>query len=193
VRLGIFGGTFDPPHIAHLVVAQDAACALGLDRVLFVPAAVPPHKPAGTATAGEIRLDMVRAAVHDARFEVSDLEISRPGPSYTVDTLRQLSAHEPADQLILLMGADQFREFSSWREPEAIARLARVVVLTRGDVASPLVGVPFEHDVVAVTRIDLSSTDIRRRVQAGLPIRYLVPSAVAAIIHDRRLYVETTR
>lgn len=189
MRLGVFGGTFDPPHIAHLIVAQDAACALGLDRVQFVPAAAPPHKPAGSPSPGEIRLDMVRAAVHDARFEVSDLEIRRPGTSFTVDTLRQLSADQPADELFLLMGADQYREFSSWREPEEIARLARIVVLSRGDVAMSDDG-PVPHELVAVTRIDLSSTDIRRRVKAGLPIRYLVPAPVAAIIHDRRLYLE---
>ncbi|MGH7483144.1 MAG: nicotinate (nicotinamide) nucleotide adenylyltransferase, partial [Longimicrobiales bacterium] len=132
MRMGVFGGTFDPPHIAHRIVAQDALEALGLDRVLFVPASVPPHKRDRPRTAAPIRLEMLRALLDDdARFEISTLELDRDGPSYTVDTLRALRRDRPGTALHLLIGADQWREFESWREPGAIEELARVCVLGR--------------------------------------------------------------
>lgn len=188
MRQGIFGGTFDPPHLGHLVVAQDAWSALGLDRVVFIPAAVPPHKR-GRITPAELRLEMLRAATAgDERFEVSDLELRRPGPSYTVDTLRELRERDPTCALFLLLGADQFIEFHTWREAEEIARLATLVVLSRGglDTGSPRIAVP--HRVLPVTRIDISATEIRRRVQAGEPIRYLVPRGVEEIVEREGLY-----
>jgi nicotinate-nucleotide adenylyltransferase len=189
VRLGIFGGTFDPPHLGHLIAAQDAFSALGLDRVLFVPAAVPPHKQGGVSTPAEARLEMLRAAVAgDPRFEVDDLELRRPGPSYTVDTLRELRRRDPSASLSILMGVDQFCALHTWREPLEIARLAEVVVLTRDgivDVGTPL-DIPYR--LVPVTRIDLSATEIRRRVAAGEPIRYLVPPAVESIIVREGFY-----
>jgi nicotinate-nucleotide adenylyltransferase len=187
-RLGILGGTFDPPHVGHLIVAQDAWQALGLERVLFVPAAVPPHKRERVAAPAELRLAMTRAAVgDDARFEVSELELRRPGPSYTVDTLRELRDGEPDAALFLLIGADQFRQFHRWREPESIARLAEVVVMSRaGEETAESAGIP--HRTLAVTRIDVSATDVRRRVAAGESIRYLVPPGVEAIIRERGLY-----
>lgn len=186
MRLGVFGGTFDPPHTGHLIVAQDAWSALGLDRVIFVPAAEPPHKVGMPITPGPIRLELVRAAVGgDERFEVSDLELRRAGPSYTVDTLRALRAGDPPPELFLLIGADQVREFDNWRAPDEILRLATVVGFMRGGeapVARP--GIRW----IRVTRIDLSATEIRRRVAAGEPIRYLVPPAVEAIIRREGLY-----
>ncbi len=188
MRLGIFGGTFDPPHLGHLVVAQDACSALGLDRVLFMVAAAPPHKHGRAFAPAPLRLEMLRAALAgDDRFLPSDLELRRTGRSYTVDTLRQLRADEPDAQLFLLIGADQAREFRTWREPDEIARLAAVVALSReGDPGAN----PAEPALrtLAVTRLDISATDIRRRVAAGEPIRYLVPEAVAAIIRREHLY-----
>lgn len=188
MRLGIFGGTFDPPHLAHLVVAQDACSALGLDRVLFVVAAAPPHKHGRAFAPAPLRLEMLRAALAgDDRFIPCDLELRRAGRSYTVDTLRQLRDDDPDAQLFLLIGADQAREFRTWREPEEIARLATVVALSReGDPGAAPADATLR--TLAVTRLDISATDIRRRVAAGEPIRYLVPETVAAIIRREHLY-----
>jgi nicotinate-nucleotide adenylyltransferase len=186
VRLGIFGGTFDPPHIGHLIVAQDAMTTLGLDGVVFVPAAQPPHKLDEAISPPAIRLAMVKAAIAGAaRFEVDDIELRRSGPSWTVQTLREFTKRLPDADLYLLMGSDQFAEFESWREPEEIRRLARLVVLTREGAATD------DADVrkVRVTRVDVSSTDVRNRVAAGQPIRFLVPDAVEALIRLHRLYV----
>jgi nicotinate-nucleotide adenylyltransferase len=188
VRIGLFGGTFDPPHLGHLVVAQDAWSALGLERVRFMPAGVPPHKTGAPVTVAAVRRAMLEAAIDgDPRFEVEDAELRRAGRSYTVDTLRALRAAEPAAELVLLLGADQYAEFETWRSPEEIRRLARVAVLTRdgsrrGDEGDGSV------EWVCVTRVDISSTAIRRRCRAGEPIRYLVPAGVAALIDAHGLY-----
>lgn len=189
-RIGIFGGTFDPPHLGHLIVAQDALVALGLERVLFIPAAVPPHKIQREITPAALRLELLRAAVAgDPRFEVSDLELRRAGPSYTVDTLRELQERHPAASLYFLLGVDQFRELHGWREPEAISRLATLAVIGReGELGEGSVATRFPHHMVAATRIDISATAVRARVAAGEPIRYLVPERVAAVIEREGLY-----
>ncbi len=189
MRIGILGGTFDPPHIGHLIVAQDAWNALGLDRVLFVPAAVPPHKRGRVSTPAEVRLAMVEAAcADDPRFEASDLEIRRGGTSYTVDTLRALKERDPQGALFFLLGADQFREIHTWRSPEELVRLAELVALSRPGYPNvePQIGLPYRR--LDVTCVDISATEIRRRVVAGEPIRYLVPEAVEAIIRAHGLY-----
>jgi nicotinate-nucleotide adenylyltransferase len=202
VNAGIFGGTFDPPHAGHLIVAQDAAVALGLDRVLFIPAAQPPHKRGLVATPASVRARMTELAIQDdPRFRLDTIELERTGPSYSVDTLRDLSRRFPDTDWTFLMGADQYAEFSTWREPDSIRRLARLAVLTRsgtdGGAGADGAGVtagprtePLADGTLAVsvTRIDVSSTAIRARVAAGLPIRYLVPPAVEAFIYEQRLY-----
>jgi len=186
VRLGVFGGTFDPPHIGHLIVAQDAWSALGLDQVLFIPAAEPPHKLDRTITPAPLRLAMLRAAIGtDERFAISDLELRRGGPSYTVDTLRELGSLHRDAELFLLIGADQLREFESWREPEEIRKLATVVGFARGGDDLDAGGAARS---IQVTRVDVSATEIRRRVADGEPIRYLVPSGVEEIIRREQLY-----
>jgi nicotinate-nucleotide adenylyltransferase len=191
MRLGIFGGTFDPPHVGHLIVAQDAAVALDLDRVLFVPAGTPPHKRDRALTAGDIRLAMIRAATAgNGRFDVDALELERgEGPSYTVDTLRALADRHPGAELWLLIGCDQWDEFSTWRASEEVLRLASVGVMSRGgEERGPG---PESRDRVRfidVTRIDVSSTEIRRRVGVGESVRYLVPDPVIEIIFRERLY-----
>jgi nicotinate-nucleotide adenylyltransferase len=168
------------------VAAQDALTALRLERVLLVPAAVPPHKLDRSLTPAATRLELLRAAVvGDPRFEIDDIELGRGGPSWTVDTLRAFRGRWPEAQLFLLVGMDQFAEFASWREPDEIARLARIAVLSRAGAAAPSGGVAV---AVEVTRIDIASTEIRRRVAAGLPVRYLVPSAVEALIERYGLY-----
>jgi nicotinate-nucleotide adenylyltransferase len=187
VNVGIFGGTFDPPHVGHLVVAQDAWSALALECVRFVPAAAPPHKTGAPLTPGPVRAELVAAAIgDDARFALERMELERPGPSYTVDTLRALRLRAPAERLVLLIGADQWAEFSTWREPDAILELARVVVLTReGQAVQPG---DARAERLPVTRIDVSSTEIRRRVRRGEPIRYLVPERVERKIREHGLY-----
>lgn len=171
-------------------MAQDAWSKLGLDRVIFVPAASPPHKLDKAITPAAVRLEMLRAALAgDPRFEVEDLELRRAGPSYTVDTLRELRSRHPEATLFFLLGSDQFRDLPTWREPGEIARLARLVVLTRsGEGAAE--GVGFPHQCLRVTRVDLSATEVRGRVAEGRPIRYLVPDGAAEVIGREGLYRE---
>jgi nicotinate-nucleotide adenylyltransferase len=195
LRLGIMGGSFDPPHLGHLAAAQAVREALALDRILFVPTATSPLKVgAGAGTPSEIRLRMTLAAVEeDPYVQVSAMEIERGGVSYTVDTLRALEPLGAAD-LYVMIGSDQWAAFPSWKEPEEVARLARVVVMTREGMAGPkrhpeLPGIP-EPLRVDVPRIDLSSSFVRREVQAGRSIRYLVPEPVRRIIESAGLYLE---
>jgi nicotinate-nucleotide adenylyltransferase len=193
VRLGLLGGTFDPPHIGHLIAAQDALQALALDRVALVPAAIPPHKQDRPVTPVQHRLAMLRlACADDDRFTLETKELERVGPSYTVDTLRSLAGR--GQQLFLLMGADQFAEFATWRDPLEVRRLATVGVMRRageeaGNAAADDVGLLPVLDV-PVTRIDVSSTMVREAVAAGRSIRYLVPAAVASYIREHHLYRE---
>ena len=188
-RLGILGGTFDPVHCGHLLLARHVLEALHLDRVLFVPAAEPPHKTEAL-TASDHRWRMVRAAVegHD-RLEASDLELRRPGVSYTVDTLRRLRGERPRDELFLIIGADNVPELDGWHDPEGILELAAVVAGSRVE-AGDLPGGAFEARIERVETpiFDISSTEIRRRVRAGLPVRCLVPEAVEGYISDHGLY-----
>lgn len=192
-KIGVYGGTFDPPHVGHLIVAGDACEALGLDRLLFIPSAVPPHKRHSVEATAEVRMEMVGAAVAgDERFEVSDLELRRQGPSYTVDTLSTLRERYPGAELYLLVGADVVPDLPTWRAPEEILRLARLAVLARagdhgGEGSSERDGpIPFVR--VPVTRVDVSATEVRRRVREGRPIRYLVTDPVRAIIEREGLY-----
>lgn len=192
MRLGVFGGTFDPPHVGHLIVAQEVWEALGLERLLFVPAAIPPHKAGIEVTPGEIRLRMLRAATaDDPRFEVSELELQRPGLSYTVDTLRELRRLHAGAELFFIMGADQLAAFASWRAPEEVARLARLVVIGRRGLEAQDVtpGIAVEYRALPVTRVDVSAREIRERVRQGRSIRYMVPDAVRRIIEEEGLYV----
>jgi nicotinate-nucleotide adenylyltransferase len=190
-RTGVFGGTFDPPHVGHLIVAQDVVEQLPLDRLLLVPAAEPPHKPEATPAPGDARARMLEAAVAaHPKLELSRIELERGGPSYTVDTLEALGARSPKDELFLVIGADQLRSFSTWRSPDRVARLARLVVISREGadpgVAPPGLDVSFES--VAVPRVDISSTEIRRRIGEGRSVRYWVPDGVLEIIRTEKLY-----
>lgn len=193
--IALFGGTFDPPHIGHLAVAQDAFDALPVRRVVWMPCGHPPHKPVSQVTSPQLRLDMTRAAVgDDARFLVSDREVRRQGMSYTVDTLRETAAAAPGTRLFLLIGPDQAADFRSWREPDEIARLAQVVVMVPGGVAAgPIRSPGVEHRVLPVTRIDVSSSEIRSRFSEGRELRYLVPDAVRAIVEREALYRPANR
>ena len=183
-RLGVFGGQFDPPHNGHLMVVRSARDQLGLDRVLVVPTAHPPHRPAAE-TPAEVRYRLAQAAfAAEPGVEVSRLELDRDGPSYTADTLAQLAA--PDVQLYLIVGADQLAALDSWHRPDRVRDLARLVVAARP-------GAP--HTAAAqelvMQPVDVSSSELRRRVALGLDVTGLVPQAVAAAIAREGLYSPT--
>jgi nicotinate-nucleotide adenylyltransferase len=204
-EIGVMGGTFDPIHLGHLAVAEEARESLGLDRILFVPAGRPPHKPAGTVTDAEDRVAMVALAISDnPAFELSRIEVDRPGLSWTVDTVAalavELGADVPADRgsrrLTVILSAETFADLPTWRDPRRLLELARVAVTPRIDFAVPsraamAARFPGLEDRVVFLegpRLGVSSTAIRARVATGRSIRYLVPPAVAAYIADHGLY-----
>ena len=189
-RIGIFGGSFDPVHHGHLIAALSLGEALELDEVRMVIAREQPLKGTRHGAAAEQRAAMVELAVTRAPLlQVDRRELQRPGPSYTVDTLRDLQTEEPESQLVLLVGSDAAGEMDRWHEPDAIRELARVVVFRRGEPASATRPAPAEF---AVPRVDISSSEIRRRVAARRSIRYWVPDAVADYIATHRLYQDWT-
>lgn len=189
MRLGVFGGSFDPPHVGHLVAASDAVDALELDRLLFVPAAVSPFKQGMTATPPADRLAMVRLlAGEDPRFVVDPIEIDRAGLSYTVDTLAALATRHPDATLFLVVGEDVLPTFAQWREHARILALARLAVVRRGEETEGDAGASPPHVSLPPRRVDVSSTEVRQRARAGRPLRGFVPDAVAAYIERARLY-----
>ncbi len=212
MRVGILGGTFNPIHLAHLRIAEEVREACRLDRVMFMPAADPPHKAVAEQVSFEHRYAMVEAALADhSAFEASDLERRRSGKSYSVDTLEILAREHPGDEYWFLMGLDSFRDLPSWYQWERLFTLAHLVVVTRPGVAMepPLELVPvairgeFCYDCqperlrhrsgktvlfLTETLLDISSTRLRAMVAAGRSIRYLVPAAVDAYIHQHALY-----
>ena len=189
---GLMGGTFDPIHIAHLIIVADALDRLELDRVIFVPSARPPHKRGDDVTSVEHRLEMVRLAIEgDPRLAVSDLEARRPEPSYTIDTIRQFRSElGEAERLFFVMGGDSLAQFFTWKDPLDLLAACEFVVVPR-----PGVG-PDEGDPRILEKvhrldaplIDISSSDIRERVRTGRSIRYLVPEAVRDYIEKKNLY-----
>jgi len=197
-RIGILGGTFDPPHVAHLWLATLAADALGLSRVLLMPAAHPPHKGGKPISNAADRVMMTRLAIAgDPLLDLSLVEMERPGPSYTVDSLVELRASLGADEgLVLVMAADSLAEIGTWREPDRLLALAEWAVGPRPGSPLPDRAALRERFGAAEARIhllagpslDLSSSEVRRRVAAGRSIRYLVPRAVEELIADRGLY-----
>ncbi len=196
-RVGLLGGTFNPPHNGHLLCAQSAAIAMSLDEVRLIPAAVPPHKAVPEDPGVEVRLELCRLAVAaDPLLSVSRLEADRPGPSYTADTLRALHDAEPEHELTFIVGADMALSLKAWREPEAVLSLARLAVAEREGVARAeilqaldgLPGVPERVGFFDMPRFDVSSTMIRNRAGAGVPIRHLVPDGVAEYVESRGLY-----
>jgi len=196
-RIGILGGSFNPPHLAHLVCASEAAAQLGLDRVLLTPVAAPPHKQPEQDPGPQVRLELCRLAIAgDERLGVCDLELLRGGPSYTVDTLRELHARTPEDHLTFIVGGDIALGLPSWNESAAVLGLARLAVAERsGAGREQIAGRLAQHFGAAATpvffdmpRLDVSSSQIRRRVAQGEPIRYLVPQSVAEQIARERLY-----
>jgi nicotinate-nucleotide adenylyltransferase len=196
VRVGILGGTFNPPHLGHLVCAQEAFGELGLDRVMLIPAGIPPHKPVEHEPGAEHRLALCRLAVHDdERFTVSELEIDRDGPSYTVDTLNALNSQAPTNELVLIVGGDIAVGLPQWRDPEGVLELATLAIAKRHGTARQSVQTALaslrggeRSQFFQMPRVGISSTMVRRRVAAGQPIRYFVPDLVMQYIERHGLY-----
>ena len=184
-RVGIFGGTFDPIHHGHLILAREAIEALRLDRVLFVPAAASPHKLERTLSAAEVRLEMLRVAIeNEPGFRLEEMELQRPPPSFSVDTVELLRFREPTAEFFFLIGEDNVSHLATWHRFDELSKMVQFAVLARSEVRT-------EHPYPTIRRhLDISATDIRNRVAMGHSIRYLVPPAVEKIIHDRQLYRE---
>ena len=190
MRLGIFGGSFDPPHVGHLLAAVDAFEALTLDRLIFVPAAVQPLKAGMASALPHHRLTMVRLLVGaDTRFTVDAVEIERAGLSYTVDTLETFAQRFPSAERFFIVGEDAMTAFAAWKAPQRIMRLAHVAILRRpGATAADMSHAPDGTISLSTRLIDVSSTEIRERVRDGKSIRGFVPESVAAFIETERLY-----
>lgn len=202
MRIGLFGGTFDPPHFGHLIAASDAFEALSLDRLVFVPAAQQPLKVGSESAPAADRLAMVRLLVNDdPRFAVDAIEIERAGLSFTVDTVEEMARREGADGLFLIMGADAAAAIAKWRSPRRIAELAQLVIVRRAAGSSEVETAALVGAVRAATgedfraplvldmrRIDISSTEIRERARTARPLHGFVPDTVARYVAERGLY-----
>ena len=190
-KVGIFGGTFDPIHLGHLITAQSVKELRNLEKIIFIPAFISPHKSDAKTSSPEDRLNMIKLAVDGIPFfDYSDIEVKKGGVSYSIDTLRELKKHY--SELELLIGYDNIFSFHTWKEPDEILNLAKIIVLKRKSSHPPQFEDKYYHQAVFVqTRgIEISATDIRERVRNGLPINFLVPPAVIKYIYEHKLYVE---
>jgi nicotinate-nucleotide adenylyltransferase len=198
-RIGVFGGTFDPPHYGHLILAEEVRHALRLARVLFLPAGQPPHKPDGAVSPAAERVAMTRLAIAgNPAFAMELHDVERAGPSYTADTMEALARRWPAAALWFIMGEDSLADLPTWHEPARIVRAARLAVMTRPGVTVDLdaldrriPGLRARVDLVPTLEIGIAARDLRRRVAEDRPIRYQTPPAVEAYIRERRLYAGT--
>jgi nicotinate-nucleotide adenylyltransferase len=198
MRLGIFGGTFDPVHYGHLLLAEQCREQCRLNEVWFLPAGIPPHKVAQTVASGTARAEMLELAIagHPA-FRVDRRELRKEVPCFTVETLAELQDEDPARELFFLMGADSLRDFPGWREPQRILQLAKLAVVNRGDQPAPdleplvdLFGpvVRERVEIVTIPGFEVSSTDIRQRILDGRSIRYMTPRAVECYLETHSVY-----
>jgi nicotinate-nucleotide adenylyltransferase len=198
MRIGLYGGTFDPIHLGHLILAETCREQCRLDQVVFIPAGNPPHKQGHELTNGAQRADMVEFAVAGyPEFVVNRSEIKKAGPSYTIETLQTFRQDHPDDELFLLMGSDSLNEFLLWKEPREIATLASLIVVNRGRIAPPNLGPLVPHlgaDAVDRIRcitmpgIDLSASELRDRARNEQSLRYLTPRAVERFIVEHKVY-----
>lgn len=194
--IGVLGSAFNPPHLGHLALAQEALWQLGLDEVVFVPTGQAPHKRIADEPGREARMEMTRlAAAEDPRFSVSALEVEREGPSYTYETLEALAEDRADTQLVFVMGADAAVGLESWRKPERVVELASLAVARRAgvseaDVAAVLrsLGCEERATMLEMPQFGVSSSAVRERAKRGRPLRFLVPDAVASLIEERGLY-----
>jgi nicotinate-nucleotide adenylyltransferase len=202
MRVGVFGGTFDPVHLGHLILAEQAREQGRLDEVWFIPAPRPPQKEGQPVSRFDQRVEMLALALAgQPAFRIDELEKERPGPSYTADTLAELRRRHPEHSFFLLIGGDALADLPLWREPRRIVELAGLMVMARPGSPPPDAGLlrarlglpadaPVTVEVVRAPDINISSRDLRRRIAEGRSIRYMVPRAVEAYIHDHRLYRE---
>jgi len=187
MRVGIMGGTFDPIHVGHLIAASEVHSALHLDQVIFMPAGQPWQKAQHSVSAATHRLEMVRRAVaHDERFIASDMEILREGPTYAIDTVRQLLNENPGIDIYWIVGTDALAGIPTWRDWEEFVSLVTVVSVNRESVSDA--AVPFKHTFVQMPLVRISASDVRRRFQDGFETRYLVPDAVREYVNEQGLY-----
>ncbi|MFA7344386.1 MAG: nicotinate-nucleotide adenylyltransferase [Terrimicrobiaceae bacterium] len=182
-NLGLFGGSFNPIHHGHLILAREAMETLGLDRVIFIPSGISPHKLTRPPAPAKLRCQMVEASVRgEAGFGWDDCEIRRPGPSFAIDTVREMAARHPGAGLYFFIGEDNLASLHTWKDIAALRSLVTFVVLSRG------LGTPDRGAAVISRTIDISSTDIRNRIARGLSVRYLVPGPACEMISQHRLY-----
>jgi len=187
MKIGILGGTFNPIHIGHLILAEEAREKLKLGRIIFVPANLPPHKDNGDIALSQDRYKMIKLAIKKNKyFCVSDIEIKRPGPSYTIDTLEEFSKVYADDELYFITGSDLLKYLDEWKDLSQIIKMVKFVVATRP--GYPLEKIPSYISTVAIRAVDISAYEVRQAVKAGGSFRYLVPEAVFDYISQKRLY-----
>jgi nicotinate-nucleotide adenylyltransferase len=188
MRIGILGGTFNPVHIGHLILAEEVREKLLLDRVIFIPTYIPPHKQNSDVAAAQDRLKMVRAAIKGNKdFESSDIEIKRKGPSYTVDTVKALNKKFPGQELFFITGSDLLKYLDEWKDFPALLNLVKFVVATRP--GYPLENIPSYVQRVSIRAVDVSAFEIRQCIKESKSFRYLVPEAVFEYINREKLYL----
>jgi len=187
MRIGILGGTFNPVHTGHLILAEEAREKLGLDKVIFVPAFLPPHKDNADITAACERLEMMKLAIKDNRyFSVSDTEIKRSGRSYTIDTIREFKEKYPQDELYFIIGSDLLKYLEEWKDLRRIIEMVKFIAATRP--GYPLEKIPSYIKTMAIRAVDISAFEIRRAIKENKSFRYLVPEAVFKYIIKKGLY-----
>jgi nicotinate-nucleotide adenylyltransferase len=192
-RIGIFGGTFDPPHIGHIAIAEQAKKQLGLDFVYFVPAYIPPHKQQYSSTTARHRMNMLQLAVSGRKeFIVSSIELRRRGISYTIDSLKAFKRRFPNAEMVLIIGADNLLQFHSWKSPKVILQLALLAVYKRIGYHVSLKDSPIDFTLLKGPMLGVSSTEIRHNIGKGLSIRTLVPHSIALYIKQHLLYSKLT-
>jgi nicotinate-nucleotide adenylyltransferase len=194
MKNGIFGGTFNPPHYGHLIVAEFIREEVGLDKIIFIPCSIPPHKQnneyLSQIASPEHRFEMVKLAITGNKFfEVSDIEINRGGVSYTIDTVNYFVSNFPEEKFYLLIGADQFAEFHTWRKPDEIVQKVNLIVFNRPGFVIPKTEFSRFATFITIPNIEISASTIRKRIRHGKSIKYLVPPAVEEYILANKLYI----
>ncbi|CUU02476.1 nicotinate-nucleotide adenylyltransferase [Candidatus Thermokryptus mobilis] len=194
MKIGIFGGTFNPPHYGHLIVAEFIREEVGLDKIIFIPCSIPPHKQNDEylfqIASPEHRFEMVKLATTGNKFfEVSDVEINRGGVSYTIDTVNYFVSNFPKEKFYLLIGADQFAEFHTWRKPDEIVQKVNLIVFNRPGFVIPQTEFSKFATFITIPNIEISASTIRKRIKLGKSIKYLVPPAVEEYIFANKLYI----
>lgn len=186
-RIGVFGGTFDPIHLGHLIAASEVHTALQLDRVIFMPAGQPWQKAHVPVTSAQQRFEMVNVAVaNDSRFEASDIEVKRSGPTYAIDTVRELRATHPDAEIVWIVGADVLTSLTTWHEWESFVNEVEIAAVNRAGI--PMTNVPFDYVAVEMPDIRISASELRSRLAQDISCKYLVPDPVLSFVKEQGLY-----